>query len=255
MISRKEFIEELALRESIRSALTRIRGREQEQEQKVRHAIKKMLQEEVKDAPYKSTGINELETLLKKIIPVVEPDYKSLTTAVEQRESYRAHILNAVQNALSPTGAAGSMHRDDIGVLDLPDETDFELEEDTNEDIEISVAADDKFIDIEDKPATSAEEEEAEKENEFSVEGEEETGRNFASMTWDRIETNIVDSYRKLSNNKDRELFYDYLIANLKLYFDKFEDELSSIVQEPESEIYDQEKDELGTQDTALQIC
>lgn len=252
MISRKEFIEELALRESIRSALTRIRGREQEQEQKVRHAIKKMLQEEVKDAPYKSTGINELETLLKKIIPVVEPDYKSLTTAVEQRESYRAHILNAVQNALSPTGAAGSMHRDDIGVLDLPDETDFELEEDTNEDIEIAVAADDKFIDIEDKPTTNAEDEEAEKENEFSVEGEEETGRNFASMTWDRIETNIVDSYRKLSNNKDRELFYDYLIANLKLYFDKFEDELSSIVQEPQSDIYDQEKDELGAAETAL---
>ena len=46
-----------------------------------------MLREEVKDAPYKSTGINELETLLKKIIPVIEPDYKSLTTAEEQRES------------------------------------------------------------------------------------------------------------------------------------------------------------------------
>ncbi len=41
---------------------------------------------------------------------------------------------------------------------------------------------------------------------------------------------------------KDKELFYDYLIANLKLYFDKFEDELSTTVREPDSEIYDQEK-------------
>jgi hypothetical protein len=253
MISRKEFIEELALRESIRSALSRIREKEDTREQRVRQAIRKMLQEEVKDAPYKSTGINELETLLKKIVPVIEPDYKSLTTAAEQRVSYRAHILNAVQNALSPTGASGAMHRDDIGVLDLPGEDDFGLEEDdTNEEISIAVAADDKFIDIEDKPAVDKEEEEQEKENEFSVEGEEETGRNFASMTWDRIETNIVDSYRKLSNNKDRELFYDYLIANLKLYFDKFEDELASIVDEPQSDIYDQEKEELGAAETAI---
>jgi len=138
-----------------------------------------------------------------------------------------------------------------LNVLDLPGEEDFDLgleEEDANEEINIAVAGDDKFIDIEDNP-TGAEEEE-EKENEFSIDGEEETGRNFASMTWDRIETNIIDSYRKLSNNKDRDLFYDYLIANLKLYFDKFEDELSSLVAEPESEIYDQEKqvgnDELG---------
>ena len=91
------------------------------------------------------------------------------------------------------------------------------------------MAGDDKFIDIEDKPTA---EEEEEKQNEFSVEGEEATGRNFAAMTWDRIETNIVDSYRKLSI-KDRELFCDYLMANLKLYFDKFEDELATVVDEP----------------------
>lgn len=248
MIERKKFIEELALRESIRTALTTIRTKEHGREEEVRKAIRSMLQEEVKDAPYKSTGINELETLLKKIVPVIEPDYKSLTTALEQRESYRAHILNAVQNALSPSGAAGAMNRDDIGVLDLPGEEDFGLEEDeTNEEITIAVAGDDKFIDIEDGP--SAADEDEEKANEFSVDGEEETGRNFAAMTWDRIETNIVDSYRKLSNDKDRELFYDYLMANLKLYFDKFEDELASIVDEPESEIYNQEKDTLGTEE------
>jgi len=114
MIDRKQFIEELALRESIRNALSRVKEKRLNEEQQVRRAIRKMIQEEVKDTPYKSTGINELETLLKKIVPVIEPDYKSLTTAEEQRTSYRAHILNAVQNSLSPTGAAGAMHRDDI---------------------------------------------------------------------------------------------------------------------------------------------
>jgi hypothetical protein len=162
-----------------------------------------------------------------------------LTTASEQRVSYRAHILNAVQNSLSPSGAGGAMNRDDIDVLDAPSDAEFELEEDVDEDIAITVGdTADKFIDIDDKPAKDPEEEEEEK---FTVDGEEETGRNFASMTWDRIETNIVDSYRKLSNEKDKDLFYDYLIANLKLYFDKFEDELATIVDEPSSEIYDQE--------------
>ena len=48
--------------------------------------------------PNKSTGINVLEDLLKKIIPQLEIDYRMMTTADEQRESFRAHIVNAVIN-------------------------------------------------------------------------------------------------------------------------------------------------------------
>jgi hypothetical protein len=251
MISRKEFIEELTLREKIREAITNIQLKDDFQEESIRLAIRSMIHEEVKDAPYASTGINELETLLKKIIPVIEPDYKSLTTSPEQRESYRSHVLTAVQNSLSPTGTA-STSQDGIGVLDIPDEG-FEMEEDqTTEEIEIAVAGNEKFIDIEDKPAAEEEPEE----DKFTVDGQEETGRNFAAMTWERIETNIVDSYRKLSNQKDKDLFYDYLMANLKLYFDKFDDELATVLPEPESEIYDSEKDaeedQLGAAETGL---
>ena len=250
MISRKEFIEELAVREKIRESLSKIDISQLIGEDAIRSAIQRMIKEEVKDAPYASTGINELETLLKKIIPVIEPEYKSLTTASEQRDSFRSHILTAVQNSLSPAGSL-STSQDGIDVLDVPDEG-FEMEEDqTTEEIEISVA-DEKFIDIDDKPQPEAEEEE----DKFSVDGEEETGRNFAAMTWERIETNIVDSYRKLSNVKDRDLFYDYLIANLKLYFDKFDDELAAVLPEPQSDIYDKEvggeESELGAAETGL---
>ena len=55
--------------------------------------------------PNKSTGINVLEELLKKIIPVLETDYKSLTTNSEQRNSFRAHIINAVVDTLTPAQA------------------------------------------------------------------------------------------------------------------------------------------------------
>ena len=92
------------------------------------------------------------------------------------------------------------------------------------EDVELTIHDDDKFIDIDGEKEEI--DPEQEKEQSFSVDGEDETGRNFAMGTWERIETNIVDSYRKLSNPSDRDLFYDYLVANLKLYFDKFDDEV-----------------------------
>ena len=34
-------------------------------------------------------------------------------------------------------------------------------------------------------------------------------------------------------------MFYDYLIANLKLYFDKFEEELAGSLDEPTNQAYD----------------
>ena len=50
-----------------------------------------------------------------------------------------------------------------------------------------------------------------------------------------------------LSNPEDQELFYDYLIANLKLYFDKFEGELAGQVDEPTNQAYDTAKEQEDT--------
>ena len=238
-IDRKKFVEELILREAIRKTIKKAKKLECVKESRVRKAVRLLVSEEIKNAPYANTGINELEQLLKKIIPVIEPDYKSLTTDSEQRLSYRSHIITAVKNSLSP---GISDPNQGIGILDTPDEDDLGLKEEVDEEVEITVH-DDKFIDIDaDEKEVDPEQE---KESEFSVEGEDETGRNFAMMTWERIETNIVDSYRKLADPKDSDLFYDYLIANLKLYFDKFEDELANVLEEPSSDIYDQEKDNI----------
>ena len=61
----------------------------------------------------------------------------------------------------------------------------------------------------------------------------------MAYESFKKIESNIIDSYELLSDAEDQELFYDYLIANLKLYFDKFEGELASSVDEPTNAAYD----------------
>ena len=174
-------------------------------------------------APNKSTGINVLEDLLKKIIPVLETDYKILTTSVEQRNSFRSHVIQAIVQTLKPV----EVNNDAVGL---------------NEDIEIELTDDEadenKFIDIRTDAEKQADVEPADPREEFGIEGQDVTGRNMAYSSFKKIESNIIDAYELLSNDEDKELFHDYLIANAKLYFDKFETELADKVEEPTNQAY-----------------
>ena len=113
--------------------------------------------------------------------------------------------------------------------------------------IVIEIGDDDKFIDIRTDQEKKAEEEEQapDEREEFGagVDGDE-TGRNMAYESFKKIESSVIDSYELLSNPEDQEVFYDYLIANLKLYFDKFESELAGQVDEPTNQAYDTAKEE-----------
>jgi hypothetical protein len=196
----------------------------------IRHLIREAATTDVPDAqPHENTGINVLEELLKNIIPIVEDGYKALTSASEQRSSFRAHILNGVENALKPVEVVASIG--DKGEESSPEET--ELEE---QDIKINVEDEDadKFIPVRDVDTPEEEPEE----DAFTIAGEDLTGRNFASITFNKIEKQVLDAYESLANDEDRTLFYDYLLTNLKLYFDKFEDELQANVDEPPSPDY-----------------
>ena len=181
-------------------------------------------------APHKSTGINVLEDLLKKIIPQIEDDYKLLTTSEEQRESYRAHIIDAVVKTLTPVEL-----NNDAPEGELDEDIDVEISDDDDED--------DMFIDI-NPEEPDEEEEEQDPRDAFGIEGKDTTGRNMAYTTFKKIESQIIDAYDMLSNPEDQELFFDYLIANLKLYFDKFENEIQPSVEEPTNQEYDSAKEE-----------
>ena len=82
----------------------------------------------------------------------------------------------------------------------------------------------------------------------------------MAYNTFNKIETSIIDSYELLSNVEDQELFYDYLLANLKLYFDKFEEEIGPGGEEPTNQAYDMAKSgepedvEAGEEDLELEL-
>jgi hypothetical protein len=245
--------DEIKLRQLVRQAIRVNQNRmineqkkEINEENKLRMIIRKLLSEVAEDQPkHDSTGINVLEDLLKKIIPVIQTDFKILTTSREQRDSFRAHMLNAVQNSLSTEYMYAVSGADKLA--EAVTITDLEDNEDQ-----------DKFIDINKDKEKEAEEKKAKEESpeaKFSkgLEGEtlDTTGRNMAMQTYKKIERAIAEAYSLLDDKKDRSLFYDYLITNLKLYFDKFEEEmLASPEAEPTTPEYEKEKQRKSDEDT-----
>ena len=205
----------------------------------LRHIVRKLIIEakkEVENAPHSSTAINLLEELLKQILPGVEIDFKTLTTSTEQRDSFRANLLDAVSKLLSAEDV--NLHAGVESELDIPLE-EVEVKVDDEEEGSTEVEPEDMFIDINDDGEIPEEEE-----SKFGIEGQEETGRNMAAKTYDNIEKNIVDSYAILSDDTDRKTFRDYLITNIKMYFDKYESELSTQVTEPTTDEYEKEKED-----------
>ena len=108
----------------------------------------------------------------------------------------------------------------------------------------------DKFIDISAPRQSTATDADGDGSIDMDSADADLTGRNFAAKTFDKIEQNISDSFSILANPKDEDMFTDYLLTNLKLYFDKYEDELKGVVAEPSTDEYEDEKAEMDAEPT-----
>ena len=229
-IDREEIVEELRLRKLIRKA---IRIAEAKKQAKILESLIK--EDEIgdtEDSPYDNTGLNTLNTLFDNILKTIETGYKELASSKEQRDSFSAHMLKAVENTLAPLRA-------------------LDKSADINEDIDIQVGSDrpEDMADVrQDKEDRSRED--------FGIEGEDLTGRDKAYETFNKIETQIVEAYKTLHNPEDIKAFYDGLLMNLELYFKKFEDEIQPSVGKPDTgaEIEADIDAELsGREDTSLE--
>ena len=232
------------------------------EEKILRTAIRKLLQEKESVVPGASTGENELESVLTAIIPAVESDYKKLTTSEEQRKSYRAHIIRAAIDVLLAADAkfaSEEQAEQELSKEEIPASVEKELppeaietlsEQEDKEGLDIKIGDDeeDKMIDVDTEgkkeEESKAKTKEEQTEESFTIPGQDLTGRNIALRTWNKrgIGTTIKNGYRLLDNAKDRKIFFDYLLTNLKLYFDKFEKELQATVSEPTTQAYEKIK-------------
>ncbi len=231
MIDRKEFAEELMLRENVRKAIRHVLNKKEtkrlNEEKELRSVIRSLLEGQsavASVAKHDSTGINTLEDLLKNsnVLSVLETGYKSLTTDKQQRDSYRNHILNAVEKSLAPEESRKEAGEDsELGPVE--------------EEVEINISDrpedDPDFIDVSDEdPEPEPEPDERET---FGLEGEDKTGRNRAYDDFQDIEKNILTAFDNLDNVNDIKMFEEYLLKNLSLYFDKYESELQINPEEP----------------------
>lgn len=241
----KDMIEEMILREVIYKMLKRKHIQEQkDNDLKLRSVIRHLIAEakkDIEDSPHSSTAINLLEDLLKSILPNLETQYKSLTTNKEQRNSFRAHVVNAVSELLDTE----DLNRDSSLSQEAEALEEQEVDEEVNIKVsDVDVPADEKFIDIDAEP------EPAEEPDTFALAGQDETGRAMAQEAYNDIEKNIADTYAILHDDTDQKLFRDYLITNLKMYFDKYEKELGAVM-EPTTDEYEAETQAAAEEETA----
>jgi hypothetical protein len=250
ILDRKTIVAEQLIREYVRERLQTRITEMAKNEAKLRASIRQLLITEAEtgtEEPSTYTGINVLADLLKNVIPTIQDDYMMLTTSKEQRDSFRNHLVHAVKNSLRPIEVTAQAEESE----EMGESIVFEIDADIlTEKVSIDADVDepgldapesaDEFIDID---------KEEEKDDFVSIEDQNETGRNFAAETFKRVEKQVVDAYDMLADDQDRDMFYDYLVTNLLLYFDKFEADLATTLPDVTTPEYEEEKDSVQAVD------
>tara|TARA_B100000287_G_scaffold435241_2_gene502591 strand:- start:1095 stop:2033 length:939 start_codon:yes stop_codon:yes gene_type:complete len=230
----------------------------------IRSLILEVAAEDPEADPHENTGMNFLRKLFKNtsMLSTLRTTYKLMTTDPEQRRSFRAHIVTWVQETLKTlrlNDQAGKpkqkakLTEQRIQVDVTPDAGDIkpgEEEQLRSQFIDMPDAyGDDQDQAPEDVSPEIPGGEEDPDEGRGSIAGGDTTGRDTADQVYDEIEGNIVPYYARLNHPDDLAMFESYLIANLKLYFDKWEKELQRVIQEPTNQEY---QDAAGAADEAL---
>ena len=269
---RQELQTEMLMRQYIRNKIKKQLWEHKKQQEQEEHQLRLVIRGLIKEAkeianPHPNTGINKLRDAFRKAKPTLKTKYQQLTTSAEQRETFAAHMLRAfvrLYDELDALQAKGDVEGEvedietavgeapDLG-LEAPPED--EEEEDLLEALlrEVQVDIKDDEIDVVSDEEKDAEEKEiednksqAEKDFEKKKESDKEkeefgagldgdaTGRNQAFDAFRLVQTYFSDSYLDLSNEQDQKMYRDWMLYNLKLLFQNFEEALPTNPEEPE---------------------
>jgi len=213
--------EEKALRSHIRKAIKIVKEKREDkalqEEQKLRNIIRNLISEAKKVPKWDSYGKNNLDIMLMKtnFLDALETGYKALTTTEAQRESYEIHILQNIKRTLN-----------------LEIAKDVEGDQSRLNEEEVSVTVDDGGL-MGLNPEQEKQQEVDKEFEEFRVEGEDYSGLREAYEAFRLIEDTLLNYWKKMDLEEDRQVFYDNLIEQMNLYFDKWESELDLTPEEP----------------------
>ena len=207
---------EKALRSYIRKAIKVVKEKKAQkninEEQKLRKIVRNMIFEAKKVPKWESYGKNNLDVMLMKtnFLDALETGYKSLTTTRTQRDSYKTHVIQNVKKTLNLEKAK-----------EIQGDQSIELTED--EDINVTVGGGELMGLSPEEEKVNQEEGDLEK---FKIEGDDYSGLREAYEAFHLIEDTLLRFWKKMDLDEDKDVFYDNLVEQLNLYFDKWEGEL-----------------------------
>ena len=193
--------------------------------------------------------LEKLVSVLKVILPTIEKAYKGLTTDKEQRDSFIKHYIHAIINTISPQKAMRAAYEsgaatvaesilreqeftpDPAKFIDIGIRTEKEKEEEAaaaalEKDASDKIAKEEEKV-TKKKDSEAFEDIAGEKQEFPELPGLDLTGRDWSVDIYKKTVDAVVRGFAALHNDEDEKNYEDYLVTNLLLYSDKFEDEIS----------------------------
>lgn len=239
--------QEQELRLLIREGIRIVKERKQKQlseEDRLRSVVRHYISEVSRKTTvadkviHKNTGINKLDAVLKRIIVQIEDAYTNLSSNVKERESFRYHFLINFKNLLAPIDA--NRAAPGPSATALAEQADFEVEVEADDIDEAPDAS--KFLPSRPKDIEAAKAEEEAESGFEKLDSDDpyvQQGAEASETALSEVEQQIVSAYESLIAPDDAAAFKDWGMTNLKLYFDKFEGEMTDqIGEEPASPDY-----------------
>tara|TARA_X000001388_G_scaffold77320_1_gene77590 strand:+ start:5692 stop:6558 length:867 start_codon:yes stop_codon:yes gene_type:complete len=230
---------EKALRLLIKEAIKRKIQLQNEQrlneEQQLRQIIKHLITEvdaDTNPAPYESTALNALADALNQILPVLETGLRKLKRP-EERQSYRAHVLQKFQSIFDTFEALDAGSSKKIGEGPVNEQEDDAVTIKIDDDARVMPSdgkEDDRFKDQ--KPDLDADEKDLE---DLVIGTEDPTGarRAFNTINNSNIEKLLADTRKLLVRPEDRAEFKEYALYNVDLWLLSYEKDIADENGEP----------------------
>ena len=239
-IDRNKLAEEMLLRKYIQKAIKVVKERREREslseEEKLRKIVRSLIKEAKADVKrWPTYGMNVLDSMFlnTNFLSQLKDSYMSLSTTVEQRDSFKNHILEHVKMALNAEKAK---------------ETEGDQSTDLMKEVTLTVddeVTDDQLMGEPETPETPEVEREKGIES-FKIKGYDldQSGVIEAFDVWEGRKgtskgglLNILLGYwGKLTLEKDKDEFYDNLLEQLNLRFNEWEKDIDSMQDAPEEE-------------------
>lgn len=242
-MNRNQFLEEFKLRRLIRKVIKVKQLKENKanqeniiEEEKLRKVIRHLLSEgdvdsDTKPAPYASTPVNALADAFSQILPVLKSGLRKLAMP-EERQSYRAHVLEKFQSIFSNFEGLDAESGGAIGESDLTEQEITLKIDDPDRIMPSDGKEDDRFKDKEKDPEQQVEDDFGD----FQMAGQNPTGARvaFETINDSNIEQVLSDKRKVLFKPEYKKEFKEYALYNVDLWLNTYEKELAdSLGQQP----------------------